>query len=183
MGNHNYKHTDSPAPGDIASFDIKTGSPIIMTPTNHRPGVGISDFTRNEKEGIQSTLERRRFVIYNEAFAHLDLPREKLERYIRELSGDGNSIVKEITIADHEFLSYSFEIDNDDPNFITLIRDGARVNKDQLTHREVINDMGKYGKPKISFYHDTYCSRDNFNGLEIGSKIVFNINNESREGS
>ena len=179
LGNHSYKHTRSPAPGDIASFNIKTGSPVVMTPTNHRPGVGISDFTRNEKEGIQSTLERRRFVIYNEAFAYLDLPREKLEQYLRELSGDGSSIFKEITMSDHEFLSYSFDIDNDDPNFITLVRDGARVNEDQLTHREVINEMSMYGKHKISFYHDTYCSKDNFNGSEIGSKIVLNINNES----
>jgi hypothetical protein len=180
LGNHNYKPTGNPEPGDIGSIDIKTGRPISMTPTNHKLGVGLSDFTKNEKEGIQSTLDRRRFVIYNEAFAYLHLPREELEQYIYELlSGDGNPILKEITISDYDFLSYHFDIDRDDPNFTTLIRDGARINEDQLTHREVINGTGKYGKYKISFYHDTYCSRDNFNGHDIGSKIVFNINNES----
>ena len=180
LGNHNFEPTDCPAPGDSASFDIRTGQLTFMTPTNHIPGVGLSDFTKNEIEGIQATLDRRRFVIYNEVFAYLDLPREELEQYIYELSsGDGNPILKEIIISDYEFLSYSFDIDGDDPNFITIVRDGARVNEDQLTHREVINEMGKYVKHKISFYHDICCSRDDFNGLEIGSKIVFNINNES----
>ena len=103
----------------MASFDIKTGQLPFMTPTNHMPGVGISDFTRNEIEGIQSTLDRRRFVIYNEVFAYLDLPREELEQYIHELSsGDGNPILKEITISDYEFLSYSFDIDKMIPTLL-----------------------------------------------------------------
>ena len=164
LGNHSYERTNSPAAGDIGSFDIKTGRPISMTGTNHIPGVGLSDFAKNEKEGIQATLDRRKFVIYNEAFAYLDFATEEIQEYIYELmKGDGNPILKEITISDYKFLSYSFDIDRDDPNFITLIRDGARVNRDQAIHREDMSEMAQDENNKIIYYHDFYCDKEDEN--------------------
>ena len=70
------------------------------------PGVGISDFIEELEEGTQSTLDRRRFVIYNEVFAYLDIKPEVIQQYIDQLlTGNGNPILREINIDDDEFLS------------------------------------------------------------------------------
>lgn len=179
LGNHNYKQIDGPTVGDMPSSDTKLVNFIQMTPTNHKPGVGLSDFTKNEIEGVMSTLDKRRFVAYNEAFAYLDLTAEELHQYISELKdNDGNPILREIAIADYEFLSYVYDIENCDPDLILFVRDSANSNKNQVTYRVDINN-NKSGVTNFSFYHDIYCNKDDFDGLQICSKLVFNINGKN----
>lgn len=147
---------------------------MIYTDGKSMPGVGVSDFKKKkERQGIQSTLDRRIFVGYNERFAYLNFTKGEIQQYISELKNNHNEpILKEITISDHKFLSYVYDIDN--PHLIILNREGSVIGEDKL--RLVINQEEE---DRLQFYHDISTTNNNHdNNIKINSKLVFDINNE-----
>lgn len=57
-GDYRYQPSLKSEYGSPSMIDIKTGKELNYA-AYHIPGVGLSDFIKKEKEGIQSTLDRR----------------------------------------------------------------------------------------------------------------------------
>jgi hypothetical protein len=165
--------------GCCSITDIKTGRELNFFPY-HTPGVGLSDFVRKEKEGVQSTLDKRIHVGHMELFARVDFTESEIQQYINELINHDDPILKEIEISDYEFLSYVYDIDN--PHLTILNREGHTIEeeKGKPKLRLTINEDKEDGI-SLRFCHDIIChdtnNHDNDN-IKIDSKMVFDINNE-----
>ena len=157
--------------------DIRTGKDINFTGDKSTPGVSVSDFRKKETEGVQSTLDKRILIAYNERFAYFDFKESEMHQYTNELSDNHNSpILKEIRISDHKFLSYVYDIDN--PNLITLNLEGhtMETEEDKSKLRLVVNQEKE---DNLQFYHDIFYNENtHHNDEEICSKLIFDINNE-----
>jgi hypothetical protein len=98
FGDDRYRPTLNPRYGDVGTIDIKTSKDVIYS-GYHIPGVGVSDFEKKEKQGHQSTLDRRRHVGYSELFGYIDFTKKEIRQYIDELKNYNPTIIEKIAIA------------------------------------------------------------------------------------
>jgi hypothetical protein len=145
---------------------IESKNQLIPIP---RVGVGISDFVIRGRNGIQSSEVNNRILLkYNERFAYLGLGEQEFTQYINELKNfKNNPILRELNIADYEFLSYTYEFDK--PDRTTLELDGAF----QVDTRKRIQINNDKAEDKLLFMHDIYY--DDIKDM-IKSKIILNVN-------
>lgn len=171
-GDYRYRPTLKSQYGNSSMTDVKTGKDVSYS-GYHIPGVGLSDF---KKIKSPATLDKRMHVGQTELFSYpkMDFTESEIQQYIYNLKHRKYPVLKEITIFDHKFLSYVFDIDNDNPNLITLNREGEE-GKPKL--RLVVKQEKE--ESKLRFYHDIFYNENtHYNGVEICSKLIFDINNE-----
>ena len=122
IGNSSWRRTNDHKYGLVSMIDLQTGADINFI-SKPLPGIGISDFHKNEKEGVPSMLDTRTFVDYNERFSYLNLSDQEVQRCIRDLYENDPPILKEVEIVDHKFLCFV-----DDPNQ----KDSIRLEQENL---------------------------------------------------
>ena len=120
LGNSSWSRTSDHKYGLVSMTDIQTGSDISFI-SSPLPGIGISDFRKHDKELVQSMLDTRTFVDFNERFSHLNLSDREAQSYMNELCNHDPPILKEITVFDYGFLY--FVVDSTQPDSIRLERE------------------------------------------------------------
>ena len=93
MGNSSWKRTTAHGYGLVSMTDLQTGMDISFI-SSPLPGIGISDFYKYDKKGIQSMFDTRTFVDYNERYSYLNPSDEEAQQYIRELYENEPPVLK-----------------------------------------------------------------------------------------
>jgi hypothetical protein len=171
-GDYRYSPTLKSEYGNISMFDIKARKDVDYS-GYHIPGIGLSDFFRKIKG--PAMLDRRIHVGQMELFAYIDFTESEIYQYIYNLKHRKYPVLKEITMSDHKFLSYVYDIEFDNPDFIKLNREGdiMEEEKNKAKLRLVINQEED---DKLQFYHDIYYNTNKYDNIKISSKLVFDIN-------
>jgi hypothetical protein len=170
IGNSSWNRTTDHGYGFVSMTDMKAGSDInfVSTPLM---GIGISDFRKKDKAGIQSMLDTRTFLDYNERFSYLNLSDQEAQLYINELCDHDPPILKEIRVFDYKFLC--FVDDPDQPDSIRLEREDLNIyaqNTFRLTFN--IDDDDDDKLPCIhEINYDTHQDK-------ITSRILIDLNSE-----
>jgi hypothetical protein len=176
-GDYRYKPTLKPQYGNSSMTDVKTGKDVSYS-GYHIPGVGLSDFKKIKGPAM---LDKRMHVGQSELFAYpkMDFTESEIQQYIYNLKHRKYPVLKEITIFDHKFLSYVFDIDNDNPNLITLNREGHTMEGEEGKRKLRLVVKQEKEERQLRFYHDIFYNENtHHNGINICSKMIFDINNE-----
>lgn len=169
IGNSSWNRTTDHGYGFVSMTDMKTGCDInfVSTPLM---GMGISDFRKRDKVGIQSMLDTRTFLDYNERFSYLNLSDQEAQLYINDLRDHDPPILKEIRIFDYKFLC--FVSDPDQSDSIRLEREDLNIyahNIFRITFN--IDDDDDYKLPHIhEINYDTHQDK-------ITSRILIDVSN------
>jgi hypothetical protein len=134
-------------------------------------GIGISDFGKRDRDGIQSMLDTRTFVDFNERFSYLNLLDQEVQLYINKLCNHDPPILKEITVFDYGFLY--FVDDSTQPDSIRLERESPFIYA-QNTIRLSFN-INNSDDDKLPIIHETvYDTHQD----RISSRILLDVNSE-----
>jgi hypothetical protein len=127
------------------------------------PGVGVSDFINRNKKNArnQAVLHEGILVEHNEMLAYHKFTRKEIQHHIKKLRTRENPVLKELTISDHNFSCYVYDIDK--PHLDTTTRDeGIALKKD--IHREKVGN-------NLQFYHD-FCYDQDINDITNSKHLI-----------